>query len=50
MHNQLLYILHAAQAVEAEGTNQHTKAFFIHEVIATVVDLLSAIEQGADHG
>lgn len=40
MHNDLLFILHAAQAVAAEDTNERTKEFFINEIIAKAVALL----------
>lgn len=38
MYELLLFILHAAQAVAAEDTNEATKDFFIHEIIAKAVE------------
>lgn len=40
--DDLLFILHAAQAADLEGVNDETRSYFLNEIVATTVRMLDA--------
>ncbi len=41
-YDDLLFIMHAAQTADLEGVNDHTRSYFLKEIMATAVRMLEA--------